>query len=159
MVWIFVLLLLFVLPLVGLATLSALSQRPKDLGVVDGRLRPCPDKPNCVCTFDRDPEHTIQPLFLINQRDHWKELQSIVQSMPGARIVSVTEEYMHVEFTSRLFRFVDDVEFQYYGQAAGIHFRSASRAGYSDLGANRARMEEIRRRFEEAVIPNGRPAT
>jgi len=28
-----------------------------------------------------------------------------------------------------------------------IHFRSASRLGYSDLGVNRKRMEEIRRRF------------
>ena len=148
MAWIFVLLVLIVLPIVGLATLSALSQRPKDLGVVDGRLRPCPDKPNCVCTFDQDPEHTIKPLKGTTD-ENWLRLQSIVRSMPQARVVTATDTYMHVEFTSRLFRFVDDVEFLRPRDPSGaIHFRSASRAGHSDLGVNRARMEAIRQRVE-----------
>ena len=41
-------------------------------------------------------------------------------------------------------RYVDDVEFLY-DQSKGItHVRSASRIGYSDLGANRNRIESIR---------------
>ena len=43
--------------------------------------------------------------------------------------------------------FVDDVEFFVDAQQKVIHFRSASRVGYSDLGANRKRMETIRRAF------------
>jgi uncharacterized protein (DUF1499 family) len=45
--------------------------------------------------------------------------------------------------------FVDDVEFYLDDAAKQIHFRSSSRLGRSDLGVNRQRMEEIRRRFGE----------
>jgi uncharacterized protein (DUF1499 family) len=39
---------------------------------------------------------------------------------------------------------VDDVEFVFDDEAKTIHFRSASRTGYGDLGVNRARMEQVR---------------
>jgi uncharacterized protein (DUF1499 family) len=48
-----------------------------------------------------------------------------------------------------IFRFVDDVEFWIDAKNQVIHFRSASRVGHSDLGANRARMESIRKAFGE----------
>ena len=51
---------------------------------------------------------------------------------------------MYVEFTSRLMRYVDDVEFLYDSASNQTHVRSASRLGYSDLGANRKRIEAIR---------------
>jgi len=57
---------------------------------------------------------------------------------------------MRVEFTSALFRFVDDVEFYFMKKQADttiIHIRSASRIGYSDLGVNRKRIEKIRNKF------------
>jgi uncharacterized protein (DUF1499 family) len=144
--WILAVLALLLLPVAILGGLSAFSRRPDDLGMVDGRLRPCPNKPNCVCTFDQNPEHTIDPLPE-NTDAVWQRLQSVVGSLPGARIVSVTDTYLHAEFTSRLFRFVDDVEFMRH-PSGGIHFRSASRVGHSDLGVNRARMEGIRQRIE-----------
>jgi len=43
-----------------------------------------------------------------------------------------------------LLRFIDDVEFVFDDATKMIQFRSASRTGYSDLGVNRRRMEEIR---------------
>jgi len=57
--------------------------------------------------------------------------------------------YLHVEFRSTLFRFVDDVEFVIDEPQGLIHIRSASRVGYSDLGANRKRMEKIRLAFQQ----------
>lgn len=74
-----------------------------------------------------------------------ERLKSIVAGMPRAKVVSSTDRYLHAEFTSALFRFVDDVEFLIDPDAKQIHFRSASRVGYSDLGANRRRMEAIER--------------
>jgi uncharacterized protein (DUF1499 family) len=68
--------------------------------------------------------------------------------MPRARVVKDEGNYMHAEFTSRIFRFVDDVEFVIDDAHKVIHFRSASRLGYSDFGVNRKRMEEIRKRFD-----------
>ena len=52
-----------------------------------------------------------------------------------------------IEVTSKIFGFVDDVEF-YLNEPGVIHFRSASRIGYSDLGVNRERMETIRNTFQ-----------
>lgn len=76
-----------------------------------------------------------------------RKLTAAIQSMPRRKIVIATENYLHVEFSSAIFRFVDDVEFFLDDATQTIHFRSASRLGYSDLGVNRKRMEEIRRRF------------
>ena len=72
----------------------------------------------------------------------------LLEAEPQARIVTREPDYIYVEFTSRLFRFVDDVEFLFDDTAGVIHFRSASRAGRSDLGANRRRMESIRAAFQ-----------
>ena len=47
-------------------------------------------------------------------------------------------------FISRLMRFRDDVEFLLDREARVFHVRSASRVGYSDLGANAARVERLR---------------
>jgi len=54
------------------------------------------------------------------------------------------ETYLHYEATSLLLRFVDDVEFLLDDETKTIHFRSASRTGYGDLGVNRKRMEQVR---------------
>ena len=48
------------------------------------------------------------------------------------------------EFTTALMGYVDDVEFLYDPAAGVTHVRSASRLGYSDLGANRKRIEALR---------------
>ncbi|PZO25782.1 MAG: DUF1499 domain-containing protein, partial [Betaproteobacteria bacterium] len=42
------------------------------------------------------------------------------------------------------FGFVDDVEFRIDQGSGLLHVRSASRVGYSDLDANRKRVEQIR---------------
>ena len=70
--------------------------------------------------------------------------------MKRAKIITDEGDYLYAEFTSLIFRFVDDVEFSFDDGNKLIHFRSASRLGYSDLGANRKRMEEIRKGFEGA---------
>jgi uncharacterized protein (DUF1499 family) len=64
--------------------------------------------------------------------------------------------YMHFTFTSALFGFVDDVEFLFDEGKKTIHFRSASRVGHSDIGANRKRMNIIKKDTAEAL---SRPAS
>jgi uncharacterized protein (DUF1499 family) len=145
-----VLLAIVVLSILGLALLSALSRRPDNLGVHNGRLADCPDSPNCVSTFATDDSHHIEPLHFDGPPEAaFAHLQQVVAGMPRARIVTATDRYMHVEFTSTLFRFVDDVEFLLDPDQKLIHFRSASRVGRSDLGVNRKRMEGIRKQLGE----------
>jgi uncharacterized protein (DUF1499 family) len=107
-------------------------------------LVPCPDSPNCVSTKSKDPDHAMTPLaYLKSGRESMDRLVGIVQEMKRATIVSATPSYLHVEFRSALFRFVDDVEFVLDDSARVIHFRSASRTGYYDFGVNRKRMKQI----------------
>jgi uncharacterized protein (DUF1499 family) len=107
-------------------------------------LAPCPDSPNCVSTKSKDPGHMMPPLpYLKSGEDSMNRLVAIVREMKRATIVSATPSYLHVEFRSVLFRFVDDVEFVLDDSAGVIHFRSASRTGYYDFGVNRKRMKQI----------------
>ena len=48
---------------------------------------------------------------------------------------------------TRFLKFADDVEFRVDPLERVIHVRSASRIGHSDLGANRERIEDLRRRW------------
>jgi uncharacterized protein (DUF1499 family) len=111
-------------------------------------LAPCPDSPNCVSTKSKDLDHAMTPLpYIKSGKGSMDHLVDIVRQMKRATIVSATPSYLHVEFRSALFRFVDDVEFLMEDSARLIHFRSASRTGYYDFGVNRKRMEEISDRY------------
>lgn len=77
------------------------------------------------------------------KRESMERLFSVVEGMKGAKVVQRTATYIHVEFTSALLRFVDDVEFLFDDASRVIHFRSASRLGCYDFGVNRKRMQFI----------------
>jgi uncharacterized protein (DUF1499 family) len=115
-----------------------------------GQLAPCPDSPNCVNsqTPASDTVHAIAPLTYSGTLDAAKNhLRAVIAAMPRTKIVADEGNYLRAEFTSLIFRFVDDVEFVFDDAAKTIDFRSASRAGQGDMGVNRKRMEEIRTKF------------
>ena len=111
-------------------------------------LAPCPDSPNCVSTKSKDPGRAMPPLpYLNSAEESMNRLAAIVREMKRATIVSASPEYLHVEFRSGLFRFVDDVEFVLDDSTRLVHFRSASRTGHYDFGVNRKRMQQISDRY------------
>ena len=116
-----------------------------------GNFAPCPKSPNCVSTKSSDQEHWIKAIYYKMQKEKAKEiLLDIVKKMPGTYVKVNQYNFLHIEFTSSLFGFVDDVEF-YFEEEGVINFKSASRLGYSDLGVNRKRMENIGKKF--SLIP------
>ena len=126
---------------------------PDGLGPRDGTLAPCPATPNCVHTGLRHPDGT-RGIFLkraILRSELLAQLRDIVESMPRTEVVTATEEYLHAEARSRVFRFVDDLEL-YLRPDRELVVRSASRVGRSDLGVNADRVEELRRRLDEAGL-------
>lgn len=144
-------LLIVAFPLFGLAMLSLSSKAPQNLGAKNGRLRDCPSSPNCVCTQANDRDHQMPPLsFEGTPEEAMRGLESALAAVPGVKVVDRGENYLHAEATSRIFRFVDDIELLVDPQQRVIHFRSASRVGHSDLGANRKRMERLREAFESS---------
>ena len=129
----------------GILVAGCTGTRPLNLGVHDGKLAPCPATPNCVSSQSKDKEHAVEPfLFSGTPAQAMADLKGALSAMPRVRIVTETDTYLHAEFTSALFRFVDDVEFWIDADTRTIHLRSASRLGKSDLGVNRKRIEHLR---------------
>lgn len=113
-------------------------------------LQECPSSPNCVSSLARqdDVVHYAPPFpFRGDATESMKRIASIIHTMPRARLVRSDEHRIEAIFTSRIFRFKDDVVFVADAERQLIHFRSSSRTGYSDMGVNRKRMEEIRRAY------------
>jgi uncharacterized protein (DUF1499 family) len=126
--------------MIGLLTLlGCAGDRPSTLGAQDGTLAACPDSPNCVSSFDERESHGIAPIA-----GSLAQVRAAVESMKGAQIISADDNYLYAEFTSSLMGYVDDVEFLAAPSEGVSHVRSASRLGYSDMGVNRKRIEEIR---------------
>ena len=84
--------------------------------------------------------------------ESWGRLKRALASQPRTRVVTEQGDYLHAESTSLIFRFIDDVEFLLERGAKVIHVRSASRAGRSDLGVNRRRVEALRRAFQGGSV-------
>lgn len=128
---------------------------PPDLGVKDGKLKPPSKTDNSVSSqagLHRDhpmrESAAVAPIkFAGDAVAALARLRSVVESMDGAKIVRPEPLYLHAEFTSKWFKFVDDVEFVVDEKESVLHVRSAARLGQKDFGVNRARVEAIRARF------------
>lgn len=124
------------------------SPTPDTLGIVDGRLAACPASPNCVSTRDSDAQHAIAPLtYDGSTADARARILAILEADPQATIITSEPDYIHAEFRSPFWQFIDDVEFQFEEGSGEVQFRSASRLGYGDMGANRDRMQAITAAF------------
>lgn len=127
---------------------------PRDLGIRDGRLKPCPDSPNCVSSQAQGKAYIAPFAFEDSPHAALSRLKSILGSMPRVRIVESLPQYLRAEAASRVFGFVDDIEFHVDAAARLVHVRSAARLGYRDFGVNRSRIEAIRARFtQSAPVP------
>ena len=125
---------------------------PEDLGVSDDRLKAPSKTPNSVSSQAALwPGHrqmayaSIAPLALRGDgAATLARIRNIVSSMPGAVVVKSERDYIHAEFTTRVMKYTDDVEFWFDPAAGVVQVRSASRLGKGDFNANRTRVEAIR---------------
>ena len=138
-----------------IVTISALfiltacsSKMPDNLGLNDGNFAQCPESPNCVYSKATDSEHKIAPIAAHGGEDKvMVDLSNSIESMQGGKVIEIKGPYLYAQFTSKIMRFIDDLECYYDKDNGLIQIRSASRIGYSDLGANRKRVEELRNIF------------
>lgn len=120
------------------------------IGLDNGHLSACPSSPNCVVSQDGDQDHIIEPIAYQGDRTTAKEtLLKVLSVVPRTKVIENTDNYIHAESTSRIFKFVDDAEFYFPEDQNIIQVRSAARVGESDLGVNRRRIEQIRLAMED----------
>lgn len=134
---------LVALVMIAFFLLGKKSQKGSAIGLVDGKLAPCSGKPNCVNSEEGTPSKFKINFLNTNSLDTVK----IAIENLGGEITGSQGGYLSAEFTSGVFKFVDDVEARLDGDH--VQIRSASRVGYSDRGVNRARVEDIRSALNE----------
>jgi len=136
-----------------LFVLGMMSKQGKALGIFDGRLHPCSDKPNCVCSeYITDREHYHSPLpFLLRQHPHQITVLKEIISTMGGIVQHQQSMYISATFSSPIFGFVDDLEIRIDVKNSVIHIRSASRVGHSDLGMNQKRVELLKKLYQEQM--------
>jgi uncharacterized protein (DUF1499 family) len=118
----------------------------------DSQLKPCPESPNCVSTQTQQKSKQMDPIpFVLDPKEVLKIIKSVAENLPNTHLEKESLSYLHYTFKSRIFRFTDDVEFLIDAGQKLIHFRSASRTGYSDMGVNKKRMTEIKKTIEQAM--------
>jgi len=114
------------------------------LGVTDGKLAPISKKPNNVCS---QTDVTAKKVKALTAKDSPEStmaaLKSAVATFGGGSIKTETDDYLYVVFSTSLMKYRDDVEFWLDTANNTVHYRSSSRAGYSDMGVNRARYDKI----------------
>ncbi len=129
----------------GLFVAARLVARPPGLGDALGELMPCPNTPNCVSSLSTRPGAAMPAIPYTGSREAARaKLLRVLEGLERTRVVVATDSYVYAEARSRVFGFVDDVEFRFDDGSKEIHFRSASRLGRRDFGVNRSRMETIR---------------
>ncbi len=132
-----------------LGVMGCAGERPSNLGSKGGLLAACPSSPNCVSSQDAGEGQRIAPLAFKSDPDSaFTRFKLLLGRRSDTKITEELPDYLRVELRTNLF--VDDGEFLLDRTRGVIHVRSASRLGYSDLGKNRSRLEEIRRQFNTA---------
>jgi len=118
----------------------------------DSQLKPCPESPNCVSTQTQQKSKQMDPIpFALDPKEVLKIIKSVIENLSNTHLEKESPSYLHYTFKSKIFRFTDDVEFLIDAEQKLIHFRSASRTGYSDMGVNKKRMTEITAGIEQAM--------
>lgn len=136
-----------------LAVLGHLSRSGKAPGIIEGKLRRCPDKANCVSSeYKEDSKHYITPVTLPENTlvDSLQILQETIKGLGGV-IETENKSYIAATFSSSVFGFVDDLEIRLDPLKNTIHFRASSRVGYSDFGVNKKRVKLIKDLFLQKV--------
>jgi uncharacterized protein (DUF1499 family) len=122
----------------------------------DPQLKECPESPNCVSTQTQQEDKKMDPIpFGLDPKEVVEIIKSVVEGLPNTHLENESSNYLHYTFKSRIFGFIDDVEFLIDAEQKLIHFRSASRTGYSDLGVNKNRMTDLEKSIKHEMKSRG----
>ncbi len=116
-------------------------------------LTPCRDTPNCVSSQTQDPKQFIAPFKIKGSTtEAWQALKDILNQHSRMTITHETPTNIHVEVTSLVLHFVDDIDFILDAENKTIHIRSSSRVGHSEFGVNHKRIEALRLQLQKSQL-------
>ena len=96
-------------------------------------LGSCSNQNNCV--FESWKVNNVDKSF--------KELIEILKNTPRVKIINIKEDYIHALVTSRIMKFIDDIEIKKSEKNNILEVKSNSRTGFYDLGVNKRRINTL----------------
>ena len=100
-------------------------------------LSDCKLKTNCI----------FQTWKVDDSEKAFIELIQILENTPRLEIISKEKDYIHAIATSRIMKFIDDIEIKNLNQDNIFQIKSSSRLGIYDLGVNKRRVQTLRFRL------------
>lgn len=148
-----VLIIVALLIVVNVVRIVVQNTRVPELGLENGQFKPLSKKPNAVSTQAEDVDKRVAPWpFKDSLEDTVSAIESAVNQYGGAELKSRDDNYLYYVFTTPTMHFHDDVEFYLNEKERTVEFRSASRAGYSDMGLNRKRYDALKELYDQAGV-------
>ncbi len=126
--------------------------KPKEVGLLNGKLRPCPPAPKCVSSYYAKGIHHIEPLKYSGPKENaYNKILSIINSIEKSKIVKQEENYIYAQFELSRFKWIDNMEFLFDDENKIIHYSStpSAKIGFWDWGANKRRANIIQQQFEK----------
>lgn len=121
---------------------------PSNLGVQNGELAPLPKSPNCVSSYAIDQDKFVEPLpFNGDMEESKAKLFQAMKDYGTMEVITDEGNYVHIVFTTGTMKYHDDVELLFDVTMEKINYRSASRVGYSDMGLNKERYSEVKKKY------------
>ena len=96
-------------------------------------LSACSNQNNCV----------FESWKVTNSDESFKELIDILKNTPRIKIITIDEDYLHALATSRVMKFIDDIEIKKSEKGNILKVKSKSRTGFYDLGVNKRRINTL----------------
>ena len=96
-------------------------------------LGACSNPNNCV----------FESWKVTNVDQSFKELIAILKNTPRIKIIKINEDYLHALATSRVMKFIDDIEIKKSKKGNILKVKSKSRTGFYDLGVNKRRIKTL----------------
>lgn len=125
------------------------NRKPQvELGVNEGRFHEIRTSPNCVSTQTSYEDKLVPTLAYKSSTEASKKAMKAAFEAYGAiEIMEETDTYIYAVATTGKMKYHDDIEVYFDEEAQQVHYRSASRAGYSDMGLNKARYEALAKAY------------
>jgi uncharacterized protein (DUF1499 family) len=138
-------------PVLAIVVLSVLAGCAPTSHVTTGpagerTFTPCGHAPRCAVSLEAPGPggDAVAPLVAgSDAASAHANLLAVLRGQPGYEILEDDGRYVHAQYTTRLMRYGDDVEFLIRDDGT-VDVRSASRIGWYDWETNRERIEALR---------------
>ena len=91
-----------------------------------------------------NPNNCVFESWKVNNADEgFRELIDILKNTPRIKIINIKDDYLHALATSRVMKFIDDIEIKKSNKGNILKVKSKSRTGFYDLGVNKRRINTL----------------